>query len=192
MRAGKKHTTQPTATASVNQNADTKPVLKEDSVTRIDSPCYLALSPFSGRNPGPVVAGVPVEKLPRRQNQDTHHKSSMQESSQPDGQANNQLPRTTPTPEPQKESHGPSDTPEQSEKSATFDVHSTRSFHATSDNVPQRSFSSAAATVAGRSGGECRSVTELSQRGTKLTTSFPGIGMGRSSNGNQALRRTIV
>jgi len=111
----------------------------------------------------------------------------MRESSQPCGQANNQLPRTIPTPEPKKEFHGPSDTPERSEKSATFDVHSTRSFHSTSDNVLQRSFSSAAATVAGRSGGECRSVTELSQRGMKLTTSFPGIGMRCGSIGNQAL-----
>ena len=153
MRAGKKHTTQPTTTATVNQNADARPFLKEDSVTRIDSPYSPSFPPFSGQIPDPVVAGVPVGKLPRRQNQDRHHKSSMREPSQPCGQANNQLPRTTPTTEPQKESRGPCDTPEQSEKSVSFDVHSTRSFHATSDNVPHRSFSSAAATVAGRSGG---------------------------------------
>ena len=157
MRAGKKHTAQPTATTTVNQNADTKPVLKEDPVTRIDSPCYLAFVPFFAQIPDPIVAGVLVKKLLRRQNQDTHHKLSMQEPSRTCGQASNLLPRTIPTQEPPKESHWPCDTPERSVKSATFDVDSTGSFHQTSDNVPQRSFSSVAATVAQRSGGSVES-----------------------------------
>ena len=144
------------------------------------------------RTPDPVVAGGLAKRLRQRQNQDTHHKLSTQASSQSCGQASNQLPRTIPTPEPPKESHGPCDTPEQSEKSATYDVDSTRSFHETSDNVPQRSFPSAAATVAGRSGEECRSVTESSQSGMNWTTSFPGIGMRWSSTGNHSVGEKAV
>ena len=187
MRAGKTHTTQPTAKVTVNQNADTSPDFKEDSVTRIDSPCYPTFVLFFVRIPDPIVAGESVEKLRQRQNQYTHHKLSMQEPSQPCGQANSQLPPIIPTPVPPKESHGPSDTPERSETSATFDVDSNRTFHETSDNVPQWSFSTAAATVAQRTGGECRSVTELSQSATNQATVFPGIGMERSSIGNSAL-----
>ncbi len=177
MRAGQKQTAQPIATATVNQNADTRPALKEDPVTWIDSPCHLAFVPFFLRIPDPVVAGVPEETLRRRQNQNTHHKLSTPASSLPCDQANNQPPRTIPTQELPKESHVPCDTPERSVKSATFDVDPTRSFQETSHNVPPRSFSSAAATVPQRSGGECRIVTELSQSGRNSTISFPGIGM---------------
>lgn len=194
IRAGQKHTAQPTAIATVNQNADTRPFFRKDSVTQIDSHCCQAFEPFFVRTPDPVVAGGLAKKLRRRQNQDTRHKLSTLASSQPCGQASNQPPRTIPTPEPPKESHGPCDTLEQSEKSATYDVDSTRSFHETSDNVPQRSFPSIAATVAGRSGEECRSVTESSQSGMNCTISFPGIGMRWSSTGNHALvkRRFVL
>lgn len=192
IRAGQKHTAQPTAIATVNQTADTRPFFRKDSVTQIDSFCYSVSEPFFVRTPDPVVAGGLAKKLRRRQNQDTHHKLSTPASSQPCGQASNQPPRTIPTPEPPKESHGPCDTPEPSEKSATYDVDSTRSFHETSDNVPQRSFPSAAATVAGRSGEECRSVTESSQSGMNWTTSFPGIGMRWSSTGNHSVGEKAV